>query len=313
MSMGNYSRGIAILNVFRSLTNSLQRCDSGIIPLFRNVFVVKSCVYLLIEHPVSGGHVHSLVSGWYMALMVILVSTAVGVWVNGWSRLALLIVLMAQVAKLIELYPLGINHHHLEALITCVLLVFDEDRIEEDRIEEKASRRCGVTRSGVLLRLSLVSVWVYAGVQKIAHGRFINGEVMGLYGLFESNKYAWIGSGLSQLGWMPAGSLLQWPETLLTQPLPGVDGLGSVMRIVSWAVVITEVGVPLLVFHPRWRGLGVVGLLVLQLFIGVGASEVSFMFTGLGALSLFCPQRWARRLLWLVLSGVLMEAMYAGF
>lgn len=180
--------------------------------------------------------------------------------------------------QLVRTWPYTLNHFILEELILLVLLAFP--------VRFAAERGREPLQELQLLWVTLLSVWFFAGMQKIGHGHYWNGESMALPLLSGEGS---LGRGLrlglalihSVLGAAPLGPALLGP---------GMAALDLVARIycvaLSWLVLVAEVALPLLALVPRTRGAATIGLGLAQCSVGLLSGEVDFAILGLGLIGL---------------------------
>jgi hypothetical protein len=179
--------------------------------------------------------------------------------------------------QLVRTWPYTLNHFILEELVLLVLLAFPV-RFAVERGREPVQEL-------QLLWVTLLSVWFFAGVQKIGHGHYLTGESMALPLLAGEDC---LGRGL-RMGLSLVHSLLG-PASLVSGVDPGAAPLDLVARIycvgLSWLVIVGEVGLPLLALVPRTRRVATVGLCVAQCSVGLLSGEVDFAILGLGLIGL---------------------------
>jgi len=175
--------------------------------------------------------------------------------------------------QLVRTWPYTLNHFILEELILLVLLAFPV------RFEAESGRE--PLQELQLLWVTLLSVWFFAGVQKIGHGHYLNGESMALPLLAGDGS---LGRGL-RMGLSRIHSLLG-----AAQLVSGGAALDLVARIycvgLSWLVIIAEVGLPLLALVPRTRRAATLGLGLAQCSVGLLSGEIDFAILGLGLIGL---------------------------
>jgi hypothetical protein len=198
--------------------------------------------------------------------------------------------------QLVRSWPYTLNHFILEELILLVLLAFPV------RFEAESGRE--PLQELQLLWVTLLSVWFFAGVQKIGHGHYLNGESMALPLLAGQDC---LGRGL-RMGLSLVCSLFG------AAPLTaGGAALGLVARIycvgLSWLVLVAEVGLPLLALVPRTRGAATVALGLAQCSVGLLSGELDFAILGLGLIGLGSARHIRTR--YALLSGV--AVLYALF
>lgn len=200
---------------------------------------------------------------------------------RAWGSAALLGAFTLRVALT---FPHTLNHAWFELLVALVLW----------RAAARPDPRTTAQAHRVLV-LALLSVFVYSGIQKIAHGQFVTGEYLLRAIVFESGGMTDTLRGLlAPWGPLPSGSateLLLRPVELHVAPALLVG-----LPVLSIGIIAAEIGLPVLV------ALGVTGsrwaLLAAQIGIGLVSSEVDFALTATGMVLLLWSQ--PPRAAWLV-------------
>jgi hypothetical protein len=175
--------------------------------------------------------------------------------------------------QLVRSWPYTLNHFILEELLLLVLLA-SPVRFEAENGREPLQEL-------QLLWVTLLSVWFFAGVQKIGHGHYLNGESMALP-LLTGDGCLGRGSraGLSLVHALFGGAPLA----------PGGAAMDLVARIycvgLSWLVIAAEIGLPLLALFPRTRAAATLGLGLAQCSVGLLSGEIDFAILGLGLIGL---------------------------
>ena len=252
--------------------------------LFERVFCFKLALFGVLHH---FGRSAADVAG-----LAALAAALVLVLRGRYARLGVAILFAHRAGTLYTSFPFTLNHAFFEAWVLLFLLLFPAGPADErDEV-------CGLAPS--LVRATTLSVWFYAGVQKLVYGRYLDGEMLAASGLFEGGKMV---SSLTpavltlarvtgtQVGELP----LSWPATLEASELalPGL-ALAFVLGS-SWLVVLGELLLPLLVLRGgRASKPALVALIALQIAIALLSAELSFGVTSAAALLLFAPD-WARR------------------
>jgi hypothetical protein len=173
--------------------------------------------------------------------------------------------------------PYTLNHFVLELLVLSVLAVFPV-RFEPARQDGEALR---------LLWLAVLGVWFFAGIQKLAHGLYLNGEFMALQLTDKGDLPNHLRAGLALLEANLTGSRL---DLALTQPTGAEAGLSWSARVacvaLGWLVPIAEIALPVLACFTRSRGPAIWGLACGQALIGWLSGELDFAITGLALIGL---------------------------
>jgi hypothetical protein len=198
-------------------------------------------------------------------------------------------------ALVAQSWPYTLNHIVLEAVILAQLAIFPVQMGSAGGTEPPE----GVQ----LLWLTLLMVWGFAGVQKVVHGHYLNGESVALALLTDPGA---LGSGLRSLlaftaAWSGADAFVPYPASL------GVEAvtLGSFPRlfcvVTGCLIAGLEIVLPALASLPRTRAIATVGLAVAQVTVGVMSDELDFALLGLGLICLGSKR--AVRYRYLALSG----------
>lgn len=179
--------------------------------------------------------------------------------------------------QLVRTWPYTLNHFILEELVLLVLLAFP--------VRFNAEHGREPLQELQLLWVTLLSVWFFAGLQKLGHGHYLNGESMALPLLVGDDG---LGRGLRmglRLLRAPFGS-----AALVSGDAAGAAPLDVLARIycvgVSWLVILAEVGLPLLALVPHTRRVATVGLCLAQCSVGLLSGEIDFAILGLGLIAL---------------------------
>jgi hypothetical protein len=174
--------------------------------------------------------------------------------------------------QLVRTWPYTLNHFILEELVLLLLLAFPVRFAESGREPLQELQ---------LLWVTLLSVWFFAGVQKLGHGHYWNGESMALPLLAGDGS---LGRGLRM------GLTLVHRLFGAAPVAPGAAALDLVARIycvgLSWLVLVAELGLPLLALAQRTRRAATIGLGLAQCSVGLLSGEIDFALLGLGLIGL---------------------------
>jgi hypothetical protein len=236
-------------------------------------------------------------------LVLLVASVAVAARRHYW--VGVMILLAHNAARLIETFPYTINHHFFETFLLLALLLFPapeppRDPGGTDSLLPNVDGLCSR-----VIQFGFLSVFFYSGVQKIFHGRYLNGEMFAYYAMFERHPLAtsqrWI------LDWFQTdlGQQFAFPQTW-----HGVGGtidfdipLGAVIWFITlgWLTVLGECLLPILVCFQRTRRAALLALLVFLTIIAITSQEIGFGFTAAACLLLFWPgiSRWSYLLLFM--------------
>ena len=214
-----------------------------------------------------------------------------------------LVLFAYKLCLLIATFPYTINHHYLETFILLALLLFPAP---------EPSKRPSDTSAGVdglcchLIQFTFLLVIFYSGVQKVFHGRYLNGEMFGFYALFERHPLATSQRWIFDVHEAIFGSHFDLPYTW--HGVPGTIELHipqwAVLWFIasSWLTVMGECLLPILIAFRRTRKFALVGLFVVLAVIAITSQEIAFAFTAFACLLLFLPQIsfWSYPLLFII-------------
>lgn len=179
-----------------------------------------------------------------------------------------------------ETWPYTINHRILELFISIVLLGYPA------RLNGPA-RQDG--RNVRLLWFALLTVWIYAAIQKIVHGQYLNGEFMALELVTKQGELASFIRGFLEplqraLGDAP--NVSRFPVELTTTPV----SLSLLERgfcvAAGWGVVLGELSVAACAVLMRNRPRAVALVALGQVGLAVTSGEHDFAFTALALVGL---------------------------
>lgn len=174
-------------------------------------------------------------------------------------------------------FPFIANHNYL-VLWILLLAGFLNLRLEEDR-------RLFV--SGV--KWMAILVFLYAGLQKMVHGYYFDGQALATY----INRIEWFRDAFGHV--LPEAELARIADYAR---LPGQGPFrlyGLVPTTLSNLVYIAELACAGLLLAPRTRVVGVAASLGLLVGIEVFAREVFFGSLQMTVVLLFAPTAWSRR------------------
>jgi hypothetical protein len=261
---------------------------------FRRAFVLKIALHELV--PGKGLEV----SAWEAALVVIGAAMAFR---RSGARLGLWLLFALRAADIAGYFPYAGNHWFLEAAVLLILAAAPTPSSVERQI-----RVANADQRSLVLQL-ILSVWLYAGIQKLFHGYYWNGEALAHRALFEPAP--WLGPALRMM--LQAFSTgdsgidferlpFAWPEfdtrggsLFLPLPLWAV----AFFLITSWAIVLAEIACPILVWFERSREIGLHGLLLVVGLVGATSLELSFTLDNLLCLGLLSRADGRRTYGWL--------------
>ena len=158
------------------------------------------------------------------------------------------------------------------------------------------TRRAESVATARWAQVIFLSVWFYAGVQKVVHGAYLTGELFGLEAFADDRGMT---LGLSGA----VGLMMQVGSGLFGGEVPHVSAATLTDRVdlalagwmapfligLSTMIVVVELGLPLLFFVPRARRAAVVGLGLVQIGIALSSMELDFAVDNLLFLILLWP------------------------
>lgn len=252
--------------------------------LFQRVFCFKIALFGALHH-------YPRAASDLAALCALVAATAL-VLHGRYARLGVTVLFAHRAGTAFTALPFTLNHAFFESWVLLFLLLFPSGPADERGEVD------GLAPS--LVRATTLSVWFYAGVQKIVHGRYLDGEMLAVSGLLDGGKMV---SSLTPAVRTLAGATgvavgdlpLHWPASYEASELaiPGL-ALGFVLAS-SWVVVLGELLLPALVLRGGRAGKpALLALIALQIVIALLSAELSFGVTSAAALLLFAPE-WARR------------------
>lgn len=169
-------------------------------------------------------------------------------------------------------WPFTINHHVLESVIVILMFLVPEE-------EKQSSFSCAG-----MIKILMLSVWLFSGIHKLFDGYYLNGEFFALEAL--SNQTT-LGHHLNQiLRIFPSIPLACCTETALSV----ADWQAAIMLGLSWVTILAEIFLPIGLFIPKLRTLGIIGLFIFQAVIAYYSGEIDFAFTAFAVLFLFIPK-----------------------
>lgn len=186
-------------------------------------------------------------------------------------------------AHVARTWPYTLNHFFLELIFLTMICAYPRALQGEHEGSARELRS--------LLFLAILSVWFFSGVQKLAHGHYLNGEAFALPLLADDSKLGAVLCG--GLSFLVQG--LEVDPSLAAVP-PAAPGFGAFTRayclLPSYLVPLTECTLPLWAVWGRRRELAALVLMLGQLVIAGASGEYDFALTGVAALGLGWS-RWA--------------------
>lgn len=238
-----------------------MRARVTLLTAFRRVFALKLA---LIAYPVTSVPVAiAAVAGFLLA------------WGKA-PRAGMLLLLVPLATTIVPVWPYTINHRAFEGIVLLILALASPD-------EESFSID--------VIRWLILSVWFYAGVQKLVHGYYLNGEWFALHAM----TYGTDRGGIIDFLVRHSGTLAAFAPCCTTTDVALSASQKALFIFLGSSVVVAELGLPLLALFRRTRTLGLAGLFGLQLAIAFSSAEVDFALSSAACLCLFIPglAKWA--------------------
>ncbi len=180
--------------------------------------------------------------------------------------------------RVMATFPLTPNHKYLELFVFVTLLVLP------------------ARRAGGLLRYAILSVYFYAGLQKLVRGYYWSGEALAIEALTSPAGGAQflraeVHALASWLGWT-APSMLQpaVPNWLGAETIVLPEWVKSFLRFSARSAVVIELALPLLLLRRSTRTGASIALVLFALYATVAADEFRFGSINLGLVLLFFPR-----------------------
>jgi hypothetical protein len=198
------------------------------------------------------------------------------------------LLLAYRLAHSVAAFPFTLNHAFFEVWLLLFLVLFPPGP------RDAAGQVDGLAPG--LARLATLAMWFYAGVQKVGHGRYLDGEMMTVDGLFEGGRmvhvFTPVVSGLERLAGLPVTRLpLMWPESVDAAPLELTWVARACVLGASWVVLLGEFILPPMALAMRTRTPAILLLVLLQFAVAVSSREFSFGVTSTAGLLLWLPER----------------------
>lgn len=213
----------------------------------------------------------------FTTLGILLVVAATGL--ARLHRVALCIILGLSFYESWQSWPFTINHCGLEFGILLLMCLMPDDH-------QKSS---GISCAD-MVKILMLSVWVYSGIHKLFDGYYWNAEFFALEAL--SNETT-LGHHLNQILSL-FGAFSGSNGQLLACCRSDVFSFSGwhigILLALSWLTIIVEIFLPFSLLVPRFRSLGIAGLFIFQAFIAYFSGEIDFAFTAFAILFLFIPK-----------------------
>ena len=261
------------------------------IALFQKLFIVKILIFDSLFY-LFGQTVPLLQQGaLHLGAAVLTPLACVLALTSKGARAGLWLLVGLRVLDVALTWPYTINHLFLEAVLLAGLAFAEGE-------PEGAARDQGRALYARWASVLFLSVWWYAGVQKLFHGYYLSGEMFGLEGIADDRGLTLGLSGAVTV-------LLQGAAAVLGGTVPHVSAAALTDRVdlampgwmpiflvvISSGIVLGELVVPALFLWPRLRRLATVLLGIMQLGIAISSMEIDFAIDNFLFLLLLYPAR----------------------
>lgn len=225
-----------------------------------------------------------------------------------YRRLGVLLLMIAAVHKVLWSFPYTLNHAFFELLLLAEHLAWRWSDSPEGASHDPSR----------FAKLGILSVFFYAGLQKLVHGYYLDGQFLALKVLYGHD-------GMS----VGLRALLSAMHKVMDLPMPQLPTStpswlsGAAASLPQWmiasmtglsiTVVLLEIVCPIAALVPRLRRSAILGLLGLEACIAIASRELSFAFTTTACLLAFFPEagRWSYPVAFAALSLLTVGLMLA--
>lgn len=192
--------------------------------------------------------------------------------------------------KIIGTFPYTINHFMFEFLISILLFLWFLEKLDDSSPQDETVQESWVISYGKLIFLS---VWIYAGIQKIVHGEYLNGQFF-LFTFADNSDQTerliafvktFLSPDLVALNSAYAGAHF----TAQGIKLESFQTLRILSIAIGWSVTLSEILLPIWVIAARRKLLPCLAWFAAQLSIGYFSKEIDFMWSCLLMQGLFVP------------------------
>lgn len=181
----------------------------------------------------------------------------------------------------VEKWPYTINHVILELECLLAIAALGSSAMFSPSGEDACRRLIRV------LWFSIVIVWFFSGVQKVAHGQFLNGKCLAIAFAFDDGA---LGTGLRAVVGGFHGLLRSTNSASFPIEPGSMPALGDIERYIllslSWTTIAVELALPVLAAVSARRMLATTLLVAAQVVVGLISGEIDFLWMGLGLLNL---------------------------
>ncbi len=240
---------------------------------------VRTLVWTSLDAPLHAGT---------LTLTAIVLATAAALaWIPRYERWASRVAVPAVFAQLLATLPLTPNHFFLELYAVTILACTDG-----------SARDDGLALAGV--RWLTAIVLFLTGCQKLAYGHYLHGDFLAFMvgrGDRFADLFAWV---------LPPSEVVRLASY---DPFRGGSGPYRVTAapfvLMSNAVWLAELALPVGLLVPRTRTLAALGALAFVAAIQLGARELGFALLFMNLLALFAPPALARVVAGASLAGLI--------
>lgn len=200
--------------------------------------------------------------------------------------------------KIIGTFPYTINHFMFEFLIAILLFLWFIEKLDASCLRGEIDRDSWVIHYGKII---FASVWIYAGIQKIVQGEYLNGQFF-LFTFAENSDQmkhlmAFMQSFLRS-------DLLALNSAYLSSDfvsrginLESFQSLRMLSIAIGWSVTLSEIILPIWVIAARRKLLPCLVWYAIQVSIGYFSKEIDFMWSCLIMQGLFVPNPYRKSVL----------------
>ncbi len=265
--------------------------DAEAMLMFRRYFIFKTWLWTFLI-----GDVSLMFSDAERAssALIVTVGAALGCRRRGYQIGVFILLLFWTYKKIYLFFPRTANHDFLEILMFLSFWLFPERPIPGS----DGKMLAGVGPRVIAFTIVLVVFWT--GVQKLAHGRWHNGEAIAFFTLFDGGNLEYVfGAGL-QLGNSffsePVGTTpFTWSSTYGPSHFALPDWAIGYFVILGVLGSLSEILFPVLICFERTRTIGKIGVVACVAAFSLMAGIFGFTFTGLACCLLLFPNH-ARQL-----------------
>lgn len=235
---------------------------------FRRVFLAKFLLLDLIS-VARGGDERTMLT--MMRLGLVGVGLALSE-TRRWARVGPLLILLVRLAAIASSFPYTINHAFFDAALLLLLSLGEPT-------EDGGLHPLRVAQAGIL------TVFLYAGVQKLVHGYYVDGQLFALRVLYDDGdmgrRLRWMLSFAGERFGLPVPPADAQPRPSLLVDVAAVlpTWVRGALIVASNATWIAEIGLPVVALWRSSRTFAVVALLGLEGVILALSGEVSFGIT----------------------------------